>query len=1194
MAYRNLGDVHVFQKVILPIQGKQKTKGGYMKTTIETRKKKLLAFCLSVLMVSSAAMGFASCTDDTTSDSSVSEETSSDVEETTEADDGLTITNSNFATFNTNNGLNVIGTTVSGWTRSVNSTASGSAVSSTAASGIINTEAAAWNKLTQMTNSTFAAWAEKDTLTADEQTSAANAIAALTETDWDGFSALDKLNVYDVWDKIDANAELEIADEFDLYEKLNVTKEQIDIDIANPGTHTGAADSNILMIHNEYSKNKAVGTAQKFTSSSSVSVPAGTAAKFSVWVKTADLQSASTTGEAQDAVQKGAYISITHSVGSSSLDAYQVKNIQADEWTKYEFYLRSSSYADSTFNIVLGLGQGGGTDRLEYVNGYAFFDDISYETLTSEAFATATTSLDSKYVATFESTKDEKTINAWSEDGKAFAMDFFAGNPAAADSILNNLTIGKTKMENGGEYNYNLDASKDVTKVFANSAAILTEAENNEYLTAVYNNFFKDSTFAANEKVLMLLSSNGTAYTATSSAEIGFNGHDYVAVSFYVKTSNLNGKTGASITLNDGDNKTQFTSIDTSSYTAVQIGDDEDAYDGWQKCFFFVSNDTENDDATFTLDFGFGPLTITDTTTKDSFYEGFAAFTKFEIHYIDTKAEFECASAGTYAKVVSLKGDVEDEETTGNSGFDSAATVPSNAIENGYANLKNYKGVYSNSAYVDGQYSSLAINTNENAGLLNKENADKYTAILETLGGAGATWDSVFGADVSQPLVITKSTNASNANKDLDYGFIGASTSIAANTYKAVSLRIKTNTVANVYLIDMDTNNFGSTLSIGRNASYWYDDEGNLCVKDPSSDDYSKRTDVAFKLQSNGLYKWNANCKWAGMPALNTDTYYANLSAYGKDSEGNLVVADGGASHDYNSAWDNEGVNGIAFYKGSTGGYFADKACTVRVEDFTKVAGLPTRYDAMESAKELKYTVDGSQTATDWVTVTFYIHTGATAKNYRLEVWSGDRTATAANTKANSYVFVDTNNPGSADSNFDALITEYKDFVDENAYFEDVFSYYDTNKFLRFNSALDENGYGNLYADSYVPSSYYESNGVAYLEYAETNSITIFADYSLADVTVTAASIPTDSEEDNSEEEEEDSTNVWLLASSIAVAAVLVLAVVSIIVRKILESARKKRGAKVRVESVSKPRKEKKAKASKADENSSEESPYND
>jgi hypothetical protein len=248
----------------------------------------------------------------------------------------------------------------------------------------------------------------------------------------------------------------------------------------------------------------------------------------------------------------------------------------------------------------------------------------------------------------------------------------------------------------------------------------------------------------------------------------------------------------------------------------------------------------------------------------------------------------------------------------------------------------------------------------------------------------------------------------------------------------------------------------------------------------------------------------------------------------------------------------------------------------------------------METAKELKYTVDGSQTATDWVTVTFYIHTGATAKNYRLEVWSGDRTATAADTKANSYVFVDTNNPGTADSNFDALITEYKELVDENAYFEDVFSYYDTNKFLRFNSALDENGYGNLYANGYVPSSYYESNGIAYLEYTEGNDVTFFANYSLADVTVTADSIPTDSDEETSEEEEEDTTNVWLLASSIAVAAVLVLAVASIIVRKVVESARKKRGAKVRVESVSKPRKEKKVKATKADENSSEDSPYND
>ena len=43
---------------------------------------------------------------------------------------------------------------------------------------------------------------------------------------------------------------------------------------------------------------------------------------------------------------------------------------------QYHFYLKGCSYASSTFTIVLGLGQGGGTDKLGYVDGYAFFDDV--------------------------------------------------------------------------------------------------------------------------------------------------------------------------------------------------------------------------------------------------------------------------------------------------------------------------------------------------------------------------------------------------------------------------------------------------------------------------------------------------------------------------------------------------------------------------------------------------------------------------------------------------------------------------------------------------------------------------------------------------------------------------------------------------------------------------------------------------
>ena len=91
-----------------------------MKTTHNNRKSKFLAFLLSVMMVSSAGAIFASCKD-TDSDSSSS---SSSTEETTEAkkDEGE-IKNANF-NFTTPSKTTVIGTSVTGWSRSVYSTSS--------------------------------------------------------------------------------------------------------------------------------------------------------------------------------------------------------------------------------------------------------------------------------------------------------------------------------------------------------------------------------------------------------------------------------------------------------------------------------------------------------------------------------------------------------------------------------------------------------------------------------------------------------------------------------------------------------------------------------------------------------------------------------------------------------------------------------------------------------------------------------------------------------------------------------------------------------------------------------------------------------------------------------------------------------------------------------------------------------------
>ena len=509
--------------------------------------------------------------------------------------------------------------------------------------------------------------------------------------------------------------------------------------------------------------------------------------------------------------------------------------------------------------------------------------------------------------------------------------------------------------------------------------------------------------------------------------------------------------------------------------------------------------------------------------------------------------------SGSYAKNVTLTGSEEVE--MGDSGFDSAASVPSNAIETGFANPPNFKGVYSDSDYVNGggDGTKTTINKNENAGLLNKKHAENYTAILENLGGAGATWDTVFGKDATQPLVVYNATEQSKP-----YGFIGQSMTISSETYETVSLRVKVSqgATASVYLVDMSDETHESFLSVDRKLTYWYDDDGNICAKDPASKNFYAK-DVAFKLQPNGLYK--VNTAWSGASGLNANDYYANLTAYEKDNDGNLIVAKGGVSYNYTEKWMNDGNDGIAFYYNKDNQtYYADSAKKVAVKNIASVGALKPRFEA-ENGNALKVEVKGTVATPVWQTVTFYIHTGDQAKNYRLEVWNGDRENKV--NAAGSFVIFDAYTPDAVDEKFSTLIDQRVEEIDADetvgSYFESVFSFYDSAKFLRYDKTADKNDVGNSY-ESYLSSAY--TQGVAYLNYASGGEYEIYADYSYAETTVTA-DVEADEEEDTEEETPTDPTNVLLLASSIAIAAVLLFAVVSLIVRKLVVRGRRKRGA---------------------------------
>ncbi len=1119
------------------------------------RKKKLLALLLSGMMTASLAVGFSACSDDSSSSSSSS---SSSTADSTQKDDGM-IKNADFQIFNTNNGLNVIGTSVSGWTRKVNSPTSGSALSSKSASGIVDT--AKWDELFSFSDGyddeTIKDWTE-DT----------------AKNNWENMSVKDKLTYYKHWEDKNDDDDKQLKD-LSFYENFNIGHEDVPT-CENPKTHDDdKEDTNVLMLHNHYysANYENFGTAQKYESSTTVTVKAGTSAEFSVWVKTMDLTSTTTGGDVQEAIDKGAYISITNSLGSSSLDPLMIKNINTagvdtnNGWVQYKFYLQSSTYADATFKIVLGLGLGGGTDRSEYVNGYAFFDDISCKTISNDDYdlAVKDNSIDAK-VVTHSTEKDQKIVNAASEEFDLYAIDFAPAATKNPWTVLDSAwdvdpttergTNGTlyTAADNHSDANVQTYQGLGITTA-NDKAQIYTVSDmataNNTYLQAVYNQAFKDSTIvSASDKVLMLLSSNGAAYTAQSDAlKLTLQPGEYKAVSFLVKTSALNGFTGANATLLDGTSKTVISSIDTTTIDKVDIDDEtKDIYEGWQRCYFFLSNET-TEAQTATLSLGFGPTTVIGQD-KSAFYAGFAAFTDFTVYdFSGDKDAFDLAAEDEYTKVVALEG--VDESTSGDSGFDTPAYIPTDAIETGFANPQNYKGVYSDSAYVVSGGTNADVNTNANAGLLNKEHADNYTAILEKLGGAGATWDTAIGDDATQPLVIYN-----EGAQTKSYGFIGKLSTMSANSYQLVSLRLKVSqgATASVYLVDTSKDTREDMLTIGTKTVYWYDEDGNICVKDPSKNNFNKTRDIAFKkVQANGLYKVNPS--WSGASEVDADKYYANLSAYEMDEEtGNLLVAENGVSYNYTNKWLNDGNDGIAFYAEQNGEnyrYYANSQKQEKDEvlDLASVTALQPRYTANDD-KSLFVTVTGDAATPEWKTVLFYVHTGADAKDYRLEVWSGTRDNTVVNS-AGSYVIVDSYNPGNADSKFSSLVDLRKEQIDDNnalgSYFESVYSFYDTDAFLRYDESADENNVGDSYED-YRSSAYTE--GVAYLEYDNGKTYEFYVDYSLVDQTVNP-----DVEEDDTQDEEDETTpidpaSVWLLVGSILIAVVLLGAVVSVIVRK--------------------------------------------
>lgn len=1115
--------------------------------------------------------------------------------------DTQTFANANFEYFSDSDGDYLIADAQS-WTAANVSNANGtSASSSISRSGIVDTSFD-WSKFVEAYE-TYKRYDDSDEDPSEDE---------------NYYSDID--NYYDIpgWDVVKTALKKEGSSD-DISKDETFTAHRAEIAEAakalNPLTHDYAEgseneQSHVLMLHNY--RTDGYGTARQYTSQT-ITLSAGSAAKVSVWVKTAEM----TYGDGRTANgDHGAFIQITNTVGGSSRDPLVVKNIDTSSaadndtngWVQYTFYIKASAYSSTTFAVVLGLGRQ--TDKVaesnvnEYVQGYAFFDDLTYEVMTAAEYNTAVQAASVKKFALDLNNIDDpwsKLVSAGSDT--AFALDLdelgiFADSTTYFTDLSLGGTLAKTTDDFGRTYeryfktsNFEED-SKFGGEVKASSVATKWPGR------PIVDKFAKfangELPFGGNDpSMIFLYSSDGAPQTYTLSQQFSLAKDSNLIITFWVKTSSMNGGTGATATIVDeANNKTTIGAVDTTTLDSVDLSDDahkqEDIFDGWQQCFFFITNDTD-DTVDFEVQFSFGLTTL--TATKSDYISGWAAFAGLRSSTTElTDAQFAAKTTGTYAVDVSLTADTQSAESS----FDDEAFTDRDTIKTDVADPRNYDGVYGNSSYVGGTDVSTGKNELATAGLINKDYADAYQSKLSTWFPTIASaldpdnwWNSLIGDDCTQPLFISNTLTEAAA-----YGFVAkASTNIASSGYALVSVRVKLSkdATANIYLIDTtqpDTDSgkkqYSDTLAYTSGISYRYDENGNVVNLDPKDKAFNEDVNTVFYKQSNGL--WFTSASFSG------DVYYANLQNF---EEYNAE----------NKAEDLLNSSGSVAYYAHDGEYYryydADtQTYSVKVRDFSeagvadeKMAGavLQQKSEGNLLSRTVTYSPDDANAPemSDWIYVRFFIKAGDTAKDYRLEVWSGSRDGVTKNETGSLVIFDKVSYSALTEDTFSSYSSEAlddyaaavlgagntaeeleKDYQKDPAAYmagktEDSslvyfhYSLYDDIDYASYDP--DRSSESDSYA-SYAPDTY--SNQLAYLRYSFTEGATTYydtiVDYSSSEITVATSSDDTTDDDTTETPATGGDQNVWLLITSIVLAAALVFTMLALLLRKLLSNMKKK------------------------------------
>ncbi len=577
----------------------------------------------------------------------------------------------------------------------------------------------------------------------------------------------------------------------------------------------------ILMIHNYLKSEKGKGTAQKFTSSTTVTVE--NYGKVSVWVKTDKLK---TKTQMED---YGTYISLTNNAGEQK-SPLTVRNINTDgKWARYDLYVEASSYATSKIKVVLGLGSGSRNLTDGYVEGFAFFDNVTYEEITKSEYEAAKGTADatksifkpdgSEYVdATATELKVTLPAKAALPGGNGEKADKYVGDEEFANrvntySVALSHKLAATAVElpavgttindvyNGSDYGSSLynTGYKPFNEIASQFNGVENPVSSTEKTLYVNHN---DANLGASTKTLFKVGSGK------------IKDGKYYMLSFYSKVKAGAGQTGAAISVNepmaaeDKDSTTVLSAFTTNDYENEKTSD-------WALTKLFIANKLgDGVEREYEIEINFG--TTTNVTDKFALTQGYALFTGFTLTELPEDEYNIATTSETYTGSVSLGLDmingVEEDKTDDSYNFTYGASDNFTVKTTPASSVMNYTGVTGNHKMVGGDKTAY---TNENvvSGIINTKYIDAYTTLALTADEVNAIKAlSKIGENKElQPLIIKNNTATS-------YGYIGASKTFSAGTTTLVSVKVKVlgSAKAYVYLAvaDMLDENAGAVLTL--------------------------------------------------------------------------------------------------------------------------------------------------------------------------------------------------------------------------------------------------------------------------------------------------------------------------------------------------------------------------------------------